>query len=96
MATSPLRPPEELKAIATAQAHQHGRRLLRHLMRSMVGICQHCAEEHLHGYLAEYDFRYNRRSRLGFSDMGRAMTAVKGAEGKRLTYRQPDGARFSI
>lgn len=64
--------------------------------RSMVGIYQHCAEKHLHRYLAEYDFRYNHRSRLGWSDMGRAMEAVKGAEGKRLTYQQADRARFSI
>jgi transposase-like protein len=60
--------------------------------RSMVGIYQHCAEKHLHRYLAEYDFRYSHRMRLGYTDMGRAMLAVKGAEGKRLTYRQPDSA----
>jgi len=60
--------------------------------RSMVGIYQHCAEKHLHRYLAEYDFRYNYRMRLGYSDMGRTLAALKGAEGKRLTYRQPDGA----
>lgn len=56
--------------------------------RSMTGIYQHCAEKHLHRYLAECDFRYSHRMRLGYTDMGRAMLAVKGAEGKRLTYRQ--------
>lgn len=60
--------------------------------RSMVGIYQHCAEKHLHRYLAEYDFRYSHRMRLGYTDMGRAMIAVAGAEGKRLTYRQADRA----
>lgn len=60
--------------------------------RSMVGIYQHCAEKHLHRYLAEYDFRYNYRMRLGFNDMARTIAAVKGAEGKRLTYRKPDEA----
>jgi len=29
--------------------------------RGMRGIYQHCAEKHLHRYLAEYDFRYNTR-----------------------------------
>jgi hypothetical protein len=60
--------------------------------RGMKGIYQHCAEKHLHRYLAEYDFRYNTRTRLGFNDGERAALAVKGAEGKRLTYRQPDSA----
>lgn len=57
--------------------------------RGMRGIYQHCAEKHLHRYLAEYDFRYNHRVRLGYDDMARARAAVRGAEGKRLTYRQP-------
>ncbi len=57
--------------------------------RGMRGIYQHCAEKHLHRYLAEYDFRYNHRSALGFDDGERATLAVKGATGKRLTYRQP-------
>jgi transposase-like protein len=57
--------------------------------RGMRGIYQHCAEKHLHRYLAEYDFRYNHRVRLGFNDGERATLAVKGAAGKRLTYRGP-------
>jgi hypothetical protein len=56
--------------------------------RGFYGVYQHCREKQLHRHLAEYDFRYNHRSRLGFSDLARAMAAVKGAEGKRLTYRQ--------
>ncbi len=55
--------------------------------RGMKGIYQHCAEKHLHRYLAEYDFRYNTRTALGFNDGERAALAVKSAEGKRLTYR---------
>jgi hypothetical protein len=58
--------------------------------RGMRGIYQHCAEKHLHRYLAEYDFRFNHRVALGFDDGARAAKALKGAEGKRLTYRQPD------
>jgi transposase-like protein len=57
--------------------------------RGMRGIYQHCGEKHLHRYLAEYDFRYNHRTALGFNDGERAALAVKNADGKRLTYRQP-------
>ena len=56
--------------------------------RDFNGSYQHCREKHLHRYLSEYDFRYNHRIRLGFTDIARTMAAVKGAEGKRLTYRQ--------
>ena len=56
--------------------------------RGMKGIYQHCGEKHLHRYLAEYDFRYNHRTALGFDDPERAALAVQGAAGKRLTYRQ--------
>lgn len=55
--------------------------------RGMRGVYQHCAEKHLHRYLAEYDFRYNHRVKLGFNDGDRATLAVKNAVGKRLTYR---------
>ena len=55
--------------------------------RGMKGVYQHCGEKHLHRYLAEYDFRYNHRVKLGFNDGERAALAVKGASGKRLTYR---------
>jgi transposase-like protein len=57
--------------------------------RGMKGIYQHCAEKYLHRYLAEFDFRYNHRIRLGYDDGTRAVLAVKNAAGKRLTYRQP-------
>lgn len=59
------------------------------LKRGMRGIYQHCREKHLHRYLAEYDFRYNNRIALGIDDKQRTLNAIKGAEGKRLTYRQP-------
>jgi len=55
--------------------------------RGMRGAYQHCKEKHLHRYLAEFDFRYNHRIRLGFNDGERAALAVKSAAGKRLTYR---------
>ena len=57
--------------------------------RGMKGIYQHCAEKHLHRYLAEFDFRYSNRIALGVDDTLRARKAVKGVEGKRLMYNQP-------
>lgn len=56
--------------------------------RGMKGVYQHCSEEHLHRYLAEFDFRYSNRAKLGVSDRERADKALKGIEGKRLTYRR--------
>lgn len=57
--------------------------------RGMKGVYQHCAEKHLHRYLAEFDFRYSNRTAMGVDDVERASRTVKGAAGKRLTYRQP-------
>jgi len=57
--------------------------------RGMKGIYQHCSEKHLHRYLAEFDFRYSNRVRLGVDDVERTARAVKGIVGKRLTYRTP-------
>lgn len=57
--------------------------------RGMRGVYQHCAEKHLHRYLAEFDHRYNHRVALGFSDIDRTKAAILGAGGKRLMYRQP-------
>lgn len=54
--------------------------------RGMKGVYQHCAEKHLHRYLAEFDFRYNNRSARGVEDEQRTDAALKGAKGKRLTY----------
>jgi transposase-like protein len=55
--------------------------------RGMKGVYQHCREKHLHRYAAEFDFRHNTRIALGVNDGERAALAVKGAAGKRLTYR---------
>ena len=55
--------------------------------RGMHGVYQHCSAKHLHRYLAEFDFRYSNRARLGVDDSERAARAVKGIVGKRLTYR---------
>jgi transposase-like protein len=57
--------------------------------RGMKGIYQHCGEQHLHRYLAEYEFRYNNREALGCNDTDRSVAAIKGIVGKRLTYEGP-------
>lgn len=55
--------------------------------RGMKGVYQHCAKKHLHRYAAEFDFRYSHRVALGFDDSARAVKALEGVVGKRLTYR---------
>ena len=54
--------------------------------RGLIGIYQHVDEKHLDRYLAEFDFRFNTRARLGYTDRTRADRALAGAKGKRLTY----------
>ena len=56
--------------------------------RGMKGVYQHCGKQHLHRYAAEFAFRYSNRSANGVEDTLRAALIVKGAEGKRLTYRR--------
>ena len=56
--------------------------------RGMRGVYQHCAEKHLHRYLAEFDFRYSHRIALGVDDKERAERTLLGVVGKRLTYRR--------
>lgn len=60
--------------------------------RGMKGVYQHCAEKHLHRYVAEFDFRFSNRVKLGIDDAERAARIVRGAAGKRLMYRRPDEA----
>lgn len=58
--------------------------------RGMRGVYQHCGQQHLQRYLAEFDFRYTNRAALGVNDTERADRALKGISGKRLTYRRID------
>ncbi|MBX9643227.1 MAG: IS1595 family transposase [Novosphingobium sp.] len=59
--------------------------------RGMRGIYQHCQSQHLHRYLAEFDFRYSNRAALEISDTMRAAIALQGVKGKRLTYTAANG-----
>ncbi len=56
------------------------------LKRGVIGTFHHVSKHHLHRYLSEFDFRYNARK---ITDGERALLALKGFEGKRLTYKQP-------
>jgi transposase-like protein len=58
--------------------------------RGVVGTYHHMSEAHLARYCAVFDFRYNTRTKLGVNDSERAELALKGAVGKRLTYRRTD------
>lgn len=55
--------------------------------RGMRGTYTFCGEQHLQRYLTEFQFRYNNRSGLGITDGERTANALRGIEGKRLTYR---------
>ncbi|WP_422373302.1 IS1595 family transposase [Hoeflea sp.] len=63
--------------------------------RGMVGVYQHCGEAHLHRYLAEFDFRYNRRTALKVSDTERHDDLLSRINGKRLTYRRIGEANYA-
>lgn len=58
------------------------------LKRGIMGTYHQVGRKHLHRYLSEFDFRYNNRKT---TDGDRAVEALKGFDGKRLTYRQPIG-----
>lgn len=60
------------------------------LKRGITGVYQHVSQQHLKRYLSEFDFRYNYRSTTGYDDDQRAVKALEGIKGKRLTYRRPD------
>ncbi len=57
------------------------------LKRGITGCYFHVSEAHLHRYLAEFDFRYSNRARLGVDDVQRSELVLQGFKGKRLTYQ---------
>jgi transposase-like protein len=61
--------------------------------RGMVGTYHKCESQHLQRYVTEFEFRFNRRTKLGFNDVMRAEALLKGTEGKRLTYRRTNAAK---
>jgi hypothetical protein len=63
------------------------------LKRGINGTYHHVSQQHLGRYLAEFDFRYNNRSKLGIEDTPRMERSMRGIVGKRLTYRDSSWAR---
>ena len=61
------------------------------MKRSIYGTHHHVSQQHLARYLAERDFVYNNREKLGVSDTERMARSIKGIVGKRLTYRRTRG-----
>jgi transposase-like protein len=59
------------------------------LQRSLDGTHHSVSREHLHRYLAEFDFRYTT---CKSTDTERVGMLVSRVGGRRLTYRQPAGA----
>lgn len=59
------------------------------LKRGVNGVYHHVSRGHLNRYCDEFAFRYENRKT---TDAERANLLVLGAEGKRLTYKQPAGA----
>jgi transposase-like protein len=57
------------------------------LKRGINGVYHHVSKKHLHRYLGEFDYCYNARQ---VTDGERALEALKGFEGKRLTYKGSD------
>jgi transposase-like protein len=57
------------------------------LKRGVIGTYHHWSAEHIHRYLAEFDFRYSTKN---ITDVERSDQALKGIVGKRLTYRRTD------
>ncbi len=60
------------------------------LKRGVYGSFHAVSEQHLQRYVDEAAFKWNNRIKLGIDDTMRANAAIKGADGKRLTYRRPD------
>jgi hypothetical protein len=54
------------------------------MKRAVYGAHHSVSEAHLKRYLVEWDFKWNTRR---ITDGERAALAIKGIEGKRLTYR---------
>jgi transposase-like protein len=56
------------------------------LKRGVMGSFHHISKQHLDRYCDEFSFRWDYR---GINDSDRTTLALKQAEGKRLTYKQP-------
>jgi transposase-like protein len=62
------------------------------LKRGLYGTFHHVGEQHLQRYAIEFDFRWNHRVKLGYTDAQRADALLGQIAGKRLTYRDTSAA----
>jgi transposase-like protein len=53
------------------------------MKRGVYGVFHHVSKQHLQRYCDEFSFRWDRRA---ITDGERTIDAIRGAEGKRLTY----------
>jgi transposase-like protein len=53
------------------------------MKRGVYGVFHHVSKQHLQRYCDEFSFRWDRRA---MTDGERTIDAIRGAEGKRLTY----------
>ena len=56
------------------------------LKRGILGSFHHISKQHMHRYLGEFDYRWNNREESTDTQVSQA---IKGFEGKRLTYKEP-------
>ncbi|MHC4171614.1 MAG: IS1595 family transposase [Planctomycetota bacterium] len=56
------------------------------IKRGVYGTFHAVSKKHLHRYVSEFEFRWNHRK---IDDGERVAAAIKGADGKRLMYREP-------
>ena len=54
--------------------------------RGVYGTFHAISKKHLHRYCSEFEFRWDTRD---LDDGERVVSAIKGSEGKRLTYYEP-------
>jgi hypothetical protein len=56
------------------------------LKRGIMGSFHSVSKQHLDRYCTEFGFRWDHRT---ITDSARTVEAIRGSEGKRLTYVQP-------
>lgn len=56
------------------------------LKRGVIGTFHHISEYHMPRYLSGFDFRWSNRHK---DDNEKMILALRGAEGKRLTFKEP-------
>lgn len=60
------------------------------LKRGVIGIFHHLSAKHMHRYLNEFDYRWNRRK---VADGERVLDTLRNLAADRLYYRMPIGAK---